>query len=585
MLTQISHCILIALLIFVALNCFMMKIKHLLFLIFAVFSVSVSAQTKKKKPVTVTATVASTELPRPKLVVGIVVDQMRWDYLYRYYDRYQSNGFKRLLNEGFSCENTQVDYIPTFTAPGHSCIYTGSVPAIHGIAGNDFTIQATGKTMYCTEDTTVQTVGSESKAGQMSPRNLLVTTVTDELRLATNFRSKVIGIALKDRGGILPAGHTANAAYWFDDKTGNWITSTYYMKDLPQWVKDFNDQKLAETYLKLDWNALYPIDTYVQSTADNSPYEGKFKGADAPTLPVKTSALYKGNLGLIRSTPYGNTITLDLAVAAINSEQLGQHPVTDFLAISLSTPDYVGHQFGINAVEIEDTYLRLDREIATFLTYLDAKVGKGNYTVFLTADHGAAHNTAFLNDHNIPAGVWDDGATLKDLNKYLEGKYNEKRVVLNLGNYQVNLNYAAIKQDKLNEDAIKQDCIDYLQKLPYVAFAVDMTKAQTANIPEQLRSRIINGYNIKNSGVIQIILEPAWFTGHGSGDSGPTGTTHGTWNPYDNHIPLVFMGWGIKHGSLTRETHMTDIAATVAALLHIQAPNGCIGQPIGEVLK
>ncbi len=231
----------------------------------------------------------------------------------------------------------------------------------------------------------------------MSPRNLLVTTVTDELKLATNFRSKVIGIALKDRGGILPAGHTADAAYWFDDKTGNWITSTYYMKDLPQWVKDFNDQKLPETYLKLDWNP-YTRYAAAQSTTDNSPYEGKFKGTDAPTLPVKTSALYKGNLGLIRSTPFGNTFTLDFAIATINAENLGQHPVPDFLAVSLSSPGLyrppIWHQ---RRGEIEDTYLRLDRDIAAFLTYLDAKVGKGNYTVFLSADHGAAHNTAFRN--------------------------------------------------------------------------------------------------------------------------------------------------------------------------------------------
>ncbi len=567
-----------------------MKIKNLLFVLFAAAAVSSSAQTKKKKvtnPVvtTTTATATSTELPRPKLVVGIVVDQMRWDYLYRYYDRYNDNGFKRLLNEGFSCENTQIDYIPTFTAPGHTCIYTGSVPAIHGIAGNDFIIQATGKSMYCTEDTTVETVGSTSSAGRMSPRNLLVTTVTDELRLATNFRSKVIGIALKDRGGILPAGHTANAAYWFDDKTGNWITSTYYMKDLPQWVKDFNDQKLAETYLKLDWNPLYPIDTYVQSTADNSPYEGKFKGTDAPTLPVKTSGLYKGNLGLIRSTPYGNTISLDFAIAAINSEQLGQHPVTDFLAVSLSSPDYIGHQFGINAVEVEDNYLRLDRDLAAFLTYLDAKVGKGNYTVFLSADHGAAHNTAFLNDHGIPANVWDDGAALKNLNKYLADKYKTEELVLSLANYQVNFNYKVVNYLHLNKDELKKDCIGYLEQQPGIAFAVDMKKAQTADVPEALRTRIVNGYNLEHSGEIQIILKPGWFTGHAPGDGGPTGTTHGTWNPYDNHIPLVFMGWGIKHGSTVRETHMTDIAATIAALLHIQAPNGSIGHPIGEVLK
>jgi predicted AlkP superfamily pyrophosphatase or phosphodiesterase len=559
-----------------------MKIKNLLLILFAFSAITASAQTKKKKIVAVaTPVLASTELPRPKLVVGLVVDQMRWDYLYRYYDRYQSNGFKRLLNEGFTCENTQIDYIPTVTAAGHTCIYTGSVPSIHGIAGNDFIIQATGKSMYCTQDTSVKTVGSTSTAGEMSPRNLLSTTVTDELRLATNFRSKVIGIALKDRGGILPAGHTANAAYWFDDKTGNWITSTYYMNDLPQWVKDVNDQKLAETYLKLDWNTLYPIDTYLQSAPDNSArYEGKFKGTDAPTLPVKTSGLYKGNLGLIRSTPYGNTLTLDFAVAAINNEHLGQNNVTDFLAVSLSSTDYIGHQFGINAVEIEDTYLRLDRDLASFFTYLDAKVGKGNYTVFLTADHGAAHNPTFLTDHNIPAGVWNERAALSALNKLLENTYKVKNLVIGLGNYQVNLNYAAINSEKLNTDAIKYDCIKYLQQQPAIAYAVDMQQVQSASIPEELKTRIINGYNAEHSGVIQIILKPGWFSGFG-----PTGTTHGTWNPYDNHIPLVFMGWGIQHGHLTRETHMTDIAATVAALLHIQAPNGSIGKPIGEVLK
>jgi predicted AlkP superfamily pyrophosphatase or phosphodiesterase len=561
-----------------------MKIKYLLLAAFTFAVVSVSAQVKKKAQIAVAT--SANDLPRPKLVVGIVVDQMRWDYLYRYYSRYQSNGFKRLLNEGYSCENTQVDYIPTVTAAGHSCIYTGSVPALHGIAGNDFIIQATGKQVYCTDDTSVHTVGSPSKAGEMSPRRLLVSTVTDELRLATNFRSKVIGIALKDRASILPAGHAANAAYWLDDKTGNWITSTYYMNDLPQWVKDFNDQKLAENYLKQDWTPLYPIDTYLQSTADNNKYEGKFKGTDAPTLPVKTSAIYKSlGLGLIRSVPFGNTISFDFAVAAINGEKLGENTDPDFLAISLSTPDYIGHQFAINSVEIEDTYLKLDREIASFLTYLDAKVGKGNYTVFLTADHGAAHNPTFLTDHNIPAGVWDSGVTMKDMNKALMDKFKADSLVLSLDNYQVNLNYHVIKYLHMDEEAVKQACIDYLLKLPFVTYAVDMTKVQTASIPQVLRERIINGYNIRTSGVIQIILDPAWFTGHGSGDGGVTGTTHGSWNPYDNHIPLVFMGWGITHGSTVRETHMTDIAPTIAALLHIQAPNGNIGVPIGEVLK
>ncbi|MBC7400501.1 MAG: alkaline phosphatase family protein [Mucilaginibacter sp.] len=559
-----------------------MKIKYLLFLLCVGVAVNTNAQSKKKAIATAPAT---TTLARPKLVVGIVVDQMRWDYLYRFYDRYSAGGFKRMLNEGFSCENANIDYIPTVTAAGHTAIYTGSVPAIHGIAGNDFIIQATGKTMYCTGDSIAQTVGSTSAAGKMSPRNLLVTTVTDELRLATNFRSKVIGIALKDRGGILPAGHSANAAYWFDDKSGSWITSTYYMQDLPQWVKDFNAKKLPETYLKKDWSSLYPLNTYLQSTDDNNKYEGKFKGADAPTMPVKTSLLYKGNLGMIRSTPYGNTLTLDLATAAVNNERLGVRGVTDFLAVSLSSTDYVGHQYGVNAIETEDTYLRLDQDINAFFLMLDAKLGKGNYTVFLTADHGAAHNSTFLKDHNIPAGNWDDAATLKNLNKLLADKYNTDNLIINLDNYQVNFNYAAIKKTKLDAEFLKDDCIKYLQKQPEIAFAIDMEKAATANIPEALRTLIINGYNIANSGTIQVILKPAYYTGHGSGDGGPTGTTHGTWNPYDTHVPMVFMGWGINHGATSKPTHITDIAPTVAALLHIQAPNGNIGQSVSEVLK
>lgn len=554
-----------------------MKFKPLFFLLTAAV-LSASAQTKKKAESTST-------LARPKLVIGIVVDQMRWDYLYRYYDRYSTGGFKRLLNEGFSCENANIDYIPTVTAAGHTCIYTGSVPSIHGIAGNDFVIQTTGKQIYCAEDSTVQTVGSTSAAGKMSPRNLLVTTITDELRLATNFRSKVIGIALKDRGGILPAGHTANAAYWFDDKSGNWITSTYYMNELPQWVKDFNARRLAETYLKKDWNPLYPLNTYVQSTADNNRYEGKFRGTEAPTMPVKTSTLYNGNLGMIRSTPYGDTFTLDLATAAVNAEQLGQRGITDFLAVSLSSTDYVGHQYGVNAIETEDTYLRLDQDLSKFLTFLDGKVGKGNYTVFLTADHGAAHNSTFLRDHNIPAGNWDDAACLRNLNKVLAEKYKTEKLIINLDNYQVNLNNAAIRKTNISADEVKIDCISYLQKQPEIAYVVDMQKAAVASIPDELKQRIINGYNAAHSGVIQIILKPAYYTGHGSGDGGPTGTTHGTWNPYDAHIPMVFMGWGVKHGSTARETHMTDITPTLSALLHIQVPNGSIGHPVVEVLK
>jgi arylsulfatase A-like enzyme len=273
-------------------------------------------------------------------------------------------------------------------------------------------------------------------------------------------------------------------------------------------------------------------------------------------------------------------MTLDLAKAAVESEQLGKNTVTDFLAVSLSSTDYVGHQFGPNSVEIEDTYLRLDRDLASFFTYLDATVGKGNYTVFLTADHGAAHNPNFLTDHKIPAGTWNDALAQKEMNTLLNDKYKVDKLVISMDNYQVNFNNAAIKKAGLNEDAIKFDCIQYLQKQPDVQFAVDMQRVNAATIPEDLRTRIINGYNAEHSGAIQVVLKPGYFSGHGT-----TGTTHSTWAPYDTHIPLVFMGWGINHGSLTRQTHMTDIAPTVASLLHIQAPDGNIGKTISEVIK
>src|SRR5690606_8649606 len=202
---------------------------------------------------------AQQHIERPKLVVGLMVDQMRWDYLYRFYERYGEGGFKRLLGEGFSCENTYIPYVPTYTAIGHSTPYTGSVPAIHGIAGNDFILQYSGANMYCTQDDEAIGVRTDSKEGKMSPKNLLVSTITDELKLATNFRSKVIGIAIKDRGAILPAGHFADAAYWFESKTGNFITSNFYMDKLPEWVEKFNNRKLAEQYLKTDWTTLYPL--------------------------------------------------------------------------------------------------------------------------------------------------------------------------------------------------------------------------------------------------------------------------------------------------------------------------------------
>lgn len=511
---------------------------------------------------------------RPKLVVGLVVDQMRWDYLYRYYARYGEGGFKRLLGEGFSCENTRLPYIPSVTAIGHTCIYTGSVPSIHGIAGNSFVKD--GKIIYCTDDNSVKPVGSKGKAGLMSPSNLWVTTVGDELRAATNNRSKVIGVALKDRASILPAGHNPNGAYWFDPETGRFITSTYYEEELPKWVERFNDEKLVDTYLSSKWEPLYPIDTYKESTADDTPYEKGIAKGEKATLPLDLKAMKKkyGN-GIIRSTPFGNDLTLKMAKAAIEGEDLGNRGETDLLAVSCSSTDYIGHQVGLRAIETEDTYLRLDKAIADFLSFLDQKVGKGNYLIFLSADHGGMDNAQYLLDNRTPAGAWSESKTKMDIEKALKEKFpHANNLVKAVMNYQIFFNTQLIDSLGLDYAIIKDVAVETLKKDKEVLYACDMEKAATATIPEEVKKRIINGYNRERSGGVQVVTKPGFYNG------GMQGTTHGMWNPYDTHIPLVFMGWGIKHGATTRECQMTDIAPTIAALLHIQAPSGCVGQPI-----
>ena len=497
---------------------------------------------------------------------------MRWDYLYRYQERFGDNGFKRLMREGFNCENTMLNYIPAVTAIGHTSIYTGSVPAIHGIAGNDFHID--GKQTYCTDDAAVATVGSNSDAGKMSPHNLKVTTIGDELHLATNYRSKVISVSLKDRASILPGGHTADGAYWFDAETGNFITSTYYR----------NDRQLAKHYLSQDWETLYPTESYKNSSADNNSYENPFPGADTPTMPVATSKLMDSEgLGLIRNTPYGNTLTIDLALAAIDGERLGNRGETDMLAVSLSSTDYIGHQFGTYAIETEDTYLRLDRDIARLLAALDQKIGKGEYLLFLTADHAAAHNFKFLTDKGIPAGGWDIGKTKAALNSHLKAEFKtDCNLVSGLLNYQIFLDNEKIDSLGISKENVVAAAIDYIKRGEGVYCAVEQENAGTATLPSPIKDRIVNGYYPGRSGEIQIIMQPGWY---GLESEATGGTDHGVWHPYDTHVPLIFFGSGINPGATFTPVEITDIAATVCALLHIQMPDGCIGKPVTELTK
>lgn len=506
---------------------------------------------------------------RPKLVIGMVIDQMRWDYLYRYYDRYAANGgFKRLLNNGFSCENTFVNYVPSVTACGHTAIFSGAPPAVSGITGNEWWDYNKGDFVYCSADDTAKTVGSVTDQGNMSPRNLLVNTIGDELKLATNFRSKVFGIALKDRGAILTAGHSADAAYWYDEKTGDWISSSYYINQLPSWVTEINKRKVVDSCYKSGWKLLYPFETYTQSFTTRQSFEYNF------------TSYVGNNYGFIRVMPQGNSLTVDMAKALINNEQLGKDNDPDLLAISFSTPDYVGHTFGPNSLEAEDVMLRLDKDLGEFMDYLDKTLGKEQYLIFLTADHGGAQVPSFMKRFNIPAGNVDVETIYGDLNTLLAAKYKVENLCITVMNYQVYLDRDSINRHQLNMDSIGKTCIDYLLGQPGIQNAFLQKDLSKTILPVKIKERVASGFYANRGGDIQLIFQPQWIEGLLR-----SGTTHGLWNPYDTHIPLLFYGWNIKPGKTFREVGITDIAPTVTSLLNVQTPNGSTGTVITELTR
>jgi predicted AlkP superfamily pyrophosphatase or phosphodiesterase len=542
-----------------------MRYFKLQILFFLVNSINVFSQKIQK---------STTIISKPKIVVGIVVDQMRYDFLYRYDSKYGKGGFKRLINEGYNCKNLHYNYGPTVTAAGHAAIFTGSIPSINGIIGNDWYDQANSKNMYCTEDTSVTTVGTTSAAGKMSPKNLLVSTVTDQLRIANNFRSKTIGIALKDRGSILPAGHTANGAYWFDSFDGSFITSTFYMKELPQWVKDFNAQKVANKYINTSWTTLLPIEKYTESTSDDQPFESKLLGETKSVFPHELVGT-RGNIyETLKSTPFGNTITKEFALAAIEGENLGKGEFTDFLTVSFSSPDYVGHAFGPNSIETEDVYLRLDKDIEEILNTLDAKFGKNNYLVFLSADHGIADVPGFWKQNKLPAGLLQTIGMRTLANEALKNKFGTADIIKAEDNNQYYLNHQILKDKNITVtqayDIIKEAIIG----VDGVADIINLAEINATNIPDNLAAKIKNGYNAKRSGDIMILSRPQWFGGR------PTGTTHGTIYNYDSHVPALFFGWKVPKGESSEKYSISDIAPTVANLLNILEGSGNVGNPI-----
>ncbi len=521
----------------------------------------------------------------PKLMVGIVVDQMRYDYLYRFYNKYSNKGFKKLLRKGYHLENTHYNYIPTYTAVGHSSIYTGTTPQNHGIISNSWYDKSVKKNIYCVDDKNYKSIGTNGKSGQKSPSRLHTTTITDQLRLSQNLKGKTISIAIKDRSAILPGGHTANAAYWFEGKDlGNWITSSFYMEKLPDWVVAFNKNGNVDRYSNQVWDTYYPIETYTESISDDNTYEGTFKGEEKPVFPHDIRSLKKqnGNYDLIKFTPAGNTITTDFALAAIEGEQLGQtKDQIDFLTVSYSSTDYVGHRYGVDSKEIEDVYIRMDLEIARLLKYLDKNVGKNKYTLFLTADHAVAQTPNYLNSLKIPGGYFE----MKKFNEFIRtlslDQYGSDKIIESFSNYQLFFNTLELKRLKLNSIHVENFFAAELLNFDKVYKTITSHTLRVSEFTKGIYSLVQQGYNQKLSGNVFIIPDPSVI---GSGNK-KTGTTHGSGYSYDTHVPLIFFGNGINQGSSNRYYPIIDITPTLANLLQIEFPNGTTGKVIEEVLK
>jgi len=515
---------------------------------------------------------------RPKLVIGIVVDQMKAEYLDRFYDDYSTKGFKRLLSEGFVYHNMNYNYMPTYTAPGHASIYTGATPANHGIVGNDWFVRETGKNMYCTDDAAVKTlvVGSE-KEGMMSPKNLLATTVTDELRMATNFRGKVIGLSIKDRGAILPAGHFANWAFWFS-KSGSFISSSFYGEKLPDWMNKFNSEKRYLDYIQKGWSLLKPVAEYNESLPDDNPYEGKIDKTKAPVFPYDLNKLYKeSGADILRTTPYGNDLLADIALQAIESEGLGKDSDTDFLALSFSSTDYVGHTFGPRSMEIQDTYLRFDLTIAKMLDYLDKNIGKDNYLLFLTADHAAAENPIFLKDRKYEVTNVLSKQTINAVEKFSIDTFGVN-LLLNYSNYNVYLNRELAASKSLDFNQVKQSFKSFIMSMSHVKRVYTQEEILSSSGGDYFLNFIFKGYDPKQNGDL-VILQKTGFMEYNE-----TGTTHGTPNSYDTNVPLLFYGWHVPKGESYKKVYITSIAPTLSKMLKITFPNGTEAEVLEELL-
>jgi len=517
----------------------------------------------------------------PKLIVGITVSGMRYDYLSVYWNKFGEGGFKKMATNGANCKNARYSYLITEPSVGFASIATGARPSEHGVVSDFWYRRTTNEVVGSLDDPEQTSVGGSYGTGPISPRALHSRTLSDEMRVKSRFQSKSIGISMNPQAAVMMAGHTANGAYWLDPARASWVTSSFYMDSLPDWVEEFNTKNYRDLYLDRSWETLRPIAEYEESMLDNNPYETGFNGQI--TFPYDLSRI--SSLGrdgkdyeVLMSTPWGNTYTKDMAIAAIVNEELGQREVSDIIHIGFNTTEYLAEKYSTWSVETQDTYLRLDQDIEHLLTFLDEQLGMENVVVYLTAENAAAVDPRYLSESRIPAGFFNYRTSVSLLKSYLNAIYGRGEWVTFYYAQQIYLNHQLIEDSNLSLKEVQDQVARFMVQMGGVSNAVQSYVLQQNHFTDGVLHRIQNSYYQKRSGDVILYLTPGWV------EHSNVGSTFSEFK-FGPHVPMIFYGWKINRVSIPYRVSPTDVATSLASFLELSMPDNATGRVITDLIK
>lgn len=517
---------------------------------------------------------------KPKLVIGIVVSEMRYDYIDRYWDKFGDGGFKRLISNGTFCKNAHHDYLLSESATGFATISTGAYPDAHGIVSDFWYDRLRNEVVYSIFDENAQTLGGAYESGKFSPVNLQVSTLSDEVKISNKFKSKVLSISMDPRAAVISGGHAADLALWYDDASGHWITSNYYNDSLPAWVDTFNHKGIADIYLEKTWEPLYPLEEYDESLEDNNGHETGIGGKK--TFPYDLSTLSrisrrKKNYDVLQYTPFGNTYTKDIAVAALAAEDLGKDNFTDFLFLNFNASAAAGKYFNSWSVEMQDIYLRLDQEIEHFLEFIDREVGLKNVLIYLTAENAVANEPSYLIEKKIPSGYFNYNSALTLLRTYLNVIYGKGDWIRFYYAQQIYLNSILIEDSKISLTEFEDRVARFMVQFEGVDKVLTSNDLMKNNYTRGTFEKIQKTYNQKRSGDIILHLSPGWV--EKGVDRAIASSFH-----FDSHVPLVWFGWKVGRDEISREISVTNIMPTINYFLNLSRSPAMQGNIIQELV-